>query len=184
MRASNEEKGRSRIRILEAAARLLRERGLEGASVGEIMREAGMTHGGFYRHFESKDALLSAALSQAFATFAQPMLDASGDDAHMASMTFSRRYLSADHLVAPGEGCPAAALGPEIARANPEVQTAFRDGVERILEGLARGTASDGSAREDALCALSMMLGAVILARGAGEPLAAEVLKACSGRIG
>jgi TetR/AcrR family transcriptional repressor of nem operon len=113
MRVSNEEKERSRERILAAAGRLFRERGIEGASVGDIMGAAGMTHGGFYRHFASKEDLLAAALAKAFAAFARPLSEAPSGETAQA---FRARYLSQAHRAAPGEGCPAAALGADVAR--------------------------------------------------------------------
>lgn len=180
MRVSSEEKERSRDRILAAAGRLMRENGIAGSSVGDIMKAAGMTHGGFYRHFASKDDLLAASLTAAFDAFARPLLDAPGDRAQDAAKLFRTRYLSADHRASPGVGCPAAALGSEISRSNKAVQDAFRDGVDRIAEGLARSRPQGRAARNDALRDLAMMVGAMVLARAAGDPLASELLEACA----
>lgn len=180
MRVSAEEKERSRDRILDAAGRLFREKGVAGSSVGDIMKSAGMTHGGFYRHFADKEDLLAESLSVAFEAFALPLLDAPEAEAPRAKRAFRDRYLSADHRVSPGVGCPAAALGSEIARADEAVQQAFREGVERIVAGLSRGEAQDRPARKDALRDLAMILGAVVIARAAGDPLASELLDACA----
>lgn len=180
MRVSTEEKDRSRKRILTAAGRLFRENGVQGASVGDIMAAAGMTHGGFYRHFADKDALLAAALTQAFEGFTRPLSDSAVADAAAAIDAFRALYLSTDHLATPGEGCPAAALGPDIARCGDDVRKAFSDGVSRMAEELARGKSLKDNAQNDAWRDLAMMVGAMVLARGAGETLAAEILQACA----
>lgn len=174
MRVSAEEKERSRARILAAAGRLFRENGVQGASVADIMREAGMTHGGFYRHFADKDALLAASLSEAFEMFAKPLGETGENTTTVAE--FRARYLSPDHLAAPGQGCPAAALGPDLARADLAVRAAFSDGVNRMIAGLAgQGDAT----RTDAIRDLAMLVGAMVLARGATDPLATEILSVC-----
>lgn len=180
MRVSTEEKNRSRARILAAAGRLFRENGVQGASVGDIMREAGMTHGGFYRHFADKDALLAAAVTAAFEAFAKPLQNSTDPGASAAVDAFRELYLSADHLATPAEGCPAAALGPDIARAGGPVRAAFSDGVNQLVEGLARGKTAEPSPRTAALRDLSMMVGALVLARGAQEAIASEILQACA----
>lgn len=166
MRMSAEAKDQSRARIVPAAARMFRERGIEGASLGDIMGAAGMTHGGFYRHFDGKDDLMAAALAEAFTAFAQ---GAAADP-----QVFCNRYLSADHIASPGNGCPAAALGPEVARASVPVRSAFAEGLEQVISGLSAKTGN----RDAALRTLSMMLGAVVLARATGGDLAQEILAA------
>lgn len=175
MRGSSEEKAQSRDRIVAAGARMFREQGAQGASVGEIMQAAGMTHGGFYRHFLDKDALLAAAIAKSFDDFTRPLLETSGDTAVEA---FRARHLSLGHRGAPGQGCPAAALGPDIARAGLGARAAFSDGVNRIAAGLAPG----GAPRAEALRDLALMVGAIVLARGTTDDLAAEILAACRQR--
>ena len=91
MRMSKDEKERSHQRIVASAARLFRERGLEGASVGDVMAAAGMTHGGFYKHFDSKDALAGSALALAFAEFTQPL---EGNDDRDGYALYRARYLT------------------------------------------------------------------------------------------
>jgi TetR/AcrR family transcriptional repressor of nem operon len=177
MRVSNEEKERSRQRILAAAGRLFRERGIEGASVGDIMGAAGMTHGGFYRHFAGKEDLLAAAISEAFAAFARPLAEAPSGEAAQA---FRDRYLSQAHRAAPGEGCPAAALGADVARASPALRAAFGAGVAQVAGGLAGDGGTE--ARQGALRDLSLMVGAMVLARACPDDLAAEILAACAAR--
>lgn len=180
MRVSSKEKERSRRRILAVAGRLMREKGIAGSSVSDIMTAAGMTHGGFYRHFASKEDLLAEALADSFEAFARPLLDVPEDTAQAAADAFRSRYLSAAHRASPGEGCPAAALGSDIARSDRGVQEAFRKGVNRIAEGLARARPEGEAARRAALRDLATMVGAMVLARAAGDPLASEVLDACA----
>jgi TetR/AcrR family transcriptional regulator, transcriptional repressor for nem operon len=179
MRVSNEEKERSRERIVAAAARLIRDCGLQGASVGDIMQAAGMTHGGFYRHFADKEHLLAAAITAAFDEFARPLQHTSNPT--RASDEFRARYLSPVHRLHRAKGCPAAALGPDVARAGSEVRAAFSAGVSKVADGLARGIQA-GDARELALRDLATLVGAMVLARAVDDTLAREILSACHAR--
>jgi TetR/AcrR family transcriptional repressor of nem operon len=176
MRVSNEEKERSRARILAEAAKLFRREGVAGASVGDIMQAAGMTHGGFYRHFADKEELLAAAITDAFDTFAAPLREAE-DPAH-AVARFQSRYLSGTHRANPERGCPAAALGIDVARADDRVRSAFSLGVEAMAKGIARGIEEE-DARAQSLRMLSMLVGAMVLARATDDRLAASILSAC-----
>lgn len=178
MRVSNKEKAKSRDRIVAAAARLFRERGIEGASVGDIMAAAGMTHGGFYRHFSDKEALVGAALTAAFEEFAQPLF-ASEADAARASQQFRERYLSNEHRGHPGQGCPIAALGPDIARNGEVARTSATLGVGRIVEGLARSSRITQRSREEAIRDLATIVGAIVLARSVDAKMAEEIIEAC-----
>src|SRR5262249_41242681 len=114
MRMSQEEKEKSHGRIVASASRLLRERGLAGASVGDVMKAAGMTHGGFYKHFDSKQALVEAAMGAAFAEFTDAL---ERGDPQQAVAAYRARYLSDGHKNHPGLACPVAAVGQEIGRA-------------------------------------------------------------------
>lgn len=178
MRVSNREKALSRQRILDAAGKLFRENGVDGASVGDIMREAGMTHGGFYRHFADKEALLAATLTKVFEEFARPLVDAPDAEAGLAA--FRNRYLSAEHLARPGSGCPAAAAGADIARQGLASREAFSEGVNLLAGGIARGLSSSANPRDESLRELAELVGAIILARAAQADLAKEILAACS----
>lgn len=177
MRMSREEKNESHKRILTSASRIVRERGLEGASVGAVMEDAGLTHGGFYKHFESKEALIEAALAEAFAEIARVLEDGEPDRAVAA---YRALYLSTDHKDNPGHGCPIAALGPEVAREPAHIKAAFGRGVRRIVAGLGRD--KTGTAHVKAVAALrelSMLVGAIVIARASDEQTARDVLAAC-----
>lgn len=199
MRVSQEEKGRSHARIVESAARLFRERGLDGASVADVMKEAGMTHGGFYKHFEGKDALVEAALAIAFDQFVAALrgeeLDAAVSqvfprlastlrvgEAGRSEAAVRSVYLSDAHVAERGLGCPVAALGTEIARSSASIRRAFGAGVRRVVEAIAerrRGTAA--ARRAAAIREFSMLVGAVVIARASDPETGEEVLSACAG---
>jgi len=181
MRVSQAEKDRSHARIVDSAARLLRERGVENTSVTDVMSDAGLTHGGFYRHFDSKDALTVAAVQAAFDQFLRPLEDriAAGDsDAALAQ--FRTLYLSQGHVEHAGMGCPVPSLASEIGRAGPALKDAFAAGVRRSIAALAAGagdTSPDGMAA--AAREFAMLAGAVMLARAAGRQTAHDILAAC-----
>lgn len=180
MRVSNEEKTRTRARILDSAARRLRAQGPEGASVADVMRDAGLTHGGFYRHFATKDDLLSAALGAAFGSFTGPLGEqVDNGDATAAVAAFRDLYLSPHHVAHPEAGCPVAAAGSDLGRAAPSVKSAFGDGVERIVALLAEAeTGPPDARRQRALRRFALMVGAVVIARASPPDLAAEALAA------
>lgn len=178
MRMSQEEKARSRARIVASASRLFRERGLEGASVADVMQEAGMTHGGFYKHFDSKDALVERALEDAFSGFVAAL---AAGDAEQAFAEYRTLYLSPEHQAHPGRGCPVAALGAEVARSSAGIKAAFGAGVRRVIDAIAstrRGSAA--ARRAAALREFSMLVGAMVIARASDPALADEVLAACA----
>lgn len=182
MRVSNEEKERSRRRILDSASRLMRERGVEGTSVADVMGDAGMTHGGFYKHFQSKDELVGAALHEAFNQFAGPLAELIAAGAGKAAIdAYTARYLGGDHVAHPELGCPAAALGPDIGRGTEAAKAAFGDGVNRIVDLLAE--AGTGPARRKrAIRQFAMLLGAVVMARASDPATAETILDACRGQ--
>ena len=177
MRMSQEEKEKSRARIVANASRLIRERGLEGASVGDIMKAAGMTHGGFYKHFESKEALVESAIDAAFSEFLKVLEEGEPEDAVRA---YCSLYLSEDHKNHPGMGCPVAAVGPEVGRMPESLKAAFGAGVKRIVAALARVMKGSAKAKEAAaLREFSMLVGAMVIARACDDDTSRAVLEAC-----
>ena len=131
MKVSKAQAAENRQGILDAAARLYRERGLTGVGVADITRDAGLTHGGLYRHFASKDALVQEACTQAF-DWSIPVLD--GERPHATVGNRVQRYLSPEHRDAPGSGCPVAALAVDAARAGGGVSEVFAQGIERNIQ--------------------------------------------------
>lgn len=165
-------------RILETAARAIRRSGYDGTGVADIMKEAGLTHGGFYAHFPSRDAMLAEAADRAGAetivSTESIFAKASKDKALQALVS---AYLSDDHTANIETGCFFAALGSEMPRQAPEVREASTRRIKEmitLIEGQlsdqSHPTASKLSVREEALLMVSTMVGTLLLARAVDEP--------------
>ena len=154
--------------VIKAASRLLRLKGVEGLSIAVLMRSEGMTHGGFYRHFKSKTALVEAAIDDMFAPFIKMVIeDAKSLGPGEAVNRYVDRYLSADHVAHPEMGCPIAAFSTEALRLKFPARKAFAAHVAKLKDGLARGLKPATHETADAL--LSLLVGAVVLARSAPD---------------
>jgi TetR/AcrR family transcriptional repressor of nem operon len=168
MRYQAEHKQETRQRVLHAAARAIRSDGPHRIGVAAVMREAGLTHGGFYAHFASKDELVAAAVSQMFDDALAHWARCSDgrDDAH-ALAGYLRLYLSMAHRDAPGKGCPIAALASDLPRLDASTRTAFAAGVRRLADAIASPLARLGhdDARGLASSVLAELVGAITLAR-------------------
>lgn len=173
---SQAEKAQSRERILAEAARQIRDAGLESVSVGALMKTVGLTHGGFYRHFESREALLVAALERALVE-GEAKLDVGDRAANAPSFSgIVRGYLSPRHRDARESGCAVAALACDAARADPAAREVMSGHVETLIAALAR-TLDGDEAR--ATLALSAMVGALTLSRVVTDPERSDaILKA------
>jgi TetR/AcrR family transcriptional repressor of nem operon len=169
MRRSREDKARSRERIVEVAAARIRQSGTEAPGVAEIMRDAGLTHGGFYKHFDSREQLIEAALQQAMIEGDQRVTDVTEGAADPLA-AFVDWYVSAEHVADPGTGCAVAALGADVGRGAEPLRATYRAQVERYLVRLEQLLGS----RERATVALATLVGAITVARGLGEPVLAE----------
>ena len=161
----------NRARIVETASTLFRERGYDGIGVAELMGAAGFTHGGFYKHFESKTDLMAQAAQCGIARTAANI-------AGVDRSAFVKYYLSRKHRDNPGEGCTMAALGTDAARQSEQVRKAFAGGIEDMLALLALDA---GSTRAESIDTLARLVGAIVLSRACpeGSPLADEILRAC-----
>ncbi|QDL92567.1 TetR/AcrR family transcriptional regulator [Paroceanicella profunda] len=171
MKVSKEQMAENRGRILAQAARLFRDKGFDGVSVAEVMKAAGLTHGGFYGHFASKDDLIAQTMAHALA---DAETDKDGFDAALAS------YLSPAHRDAPGAGCPTAAFASDARRQAPEARAAMSAGLERHVARLATSLEEKGvpDTRTAAIGTWSAMVGAVILARSVDDAaLSDEILR-------
>jgi TetR/AcrR family transcriptional repressor of nem operon len=181
MRVTQQDMEAGHRRIVEGASRLLRERGVRDTSVADAMRQAGMTHGGFYRHFETKDDLVIEALRQAFDDFAKPLEERQQFEASKAvAAEYRSLYLSEQHLEHPGQGCPMPALGSDIARAGDAVKSEFGAGVQGLIAAMA--STMDGTPDERKSAAtrdLAMLAGAILIARASDGVTARSVLQAC-----
>ncbi|KQM22226.1 TetR/AcrR family transcriptional regulator [Novosphingobium sp. Leaf2] len=172
MRVSRKQMDANRVRILEEAGRLFRERGFDAVTVADVMKAAGLTHGGFYGHFESKDALIAAVVAHSLSPDRVATAELGG---------LVDAYLSPAHRDTPAQGCPTASLAGLMRLQTPEAKAAMASGVEAQLARLVQSmpAASDGERRQAAIGQWAAMVGAVVLARAVGEvPLADEILSA------
>jgi TetR/AcrR family transcriptional repressor of nem operon len=189
-RVSRQQTDTNRATITEAAARLIRERGIDGLSVADLMASAGLTHGGFYGHFESKEALAATACRSAFDQSVQRWNRrvASAADATSARAALIEAYLSKPSRNSPGSSCPATALAADVARQSPEapVREAYLEGTEALLSILSALEPGEdaASARRTALAEFSLLLGALLLSRAtAGHSLSDECLAAAHDQL-
>ena len=138
MRRSREAAARTRQEIVKAASTLLRERGLHGVSVANLMSEIGLTHGGFYTHFKSKEALMSEAMEAAFGETMNAWHKVASTKKRIGFTNLVDLYLGERHLKDPGTGCAVPALGSEIARASTAVQESVAKGINEMIEVLSK----------------------------------------------
>lgn len=174
MKVTKDVRAAHREALLEAASRLVRERGPDGVGVAEVSAAAGLTHGGFYRQFASKDALVAEAVER---SFAETTRAAAAACAEGGLERFAESYLSPAHVADRAGGCVIAALGGDMPRQGDEVRGAYAQGLRAYLEALA-GTSED---RDEAIRRLAMMVGALYIARGVAgidDALADQVLEA------
>ncbi|MBB6224219.1 TetR/AcrR family transcriptional regulator [Rhizobium leguminosarum] len=179
MGRSQLEKQKTHEKIVETASKRLREEGLEGIGVADLMKEAGLTVGGFYKHFASRDDLVAEAIQAASDSWGHK-LEAEGiDPAKMTAADVADRYLSAYHRDNPGEGCPFAALTSDISRSGDKARGIATQRLQRNFEALAsKASGADAERRRKAVIAFAMMAGGVGLARiSSDEALSAEILE-------
>lgn len=181
MRVSQQEMDMSHRRIVEGASRLFRERGVRSTSVAEAMGAAGMTHGGFYRHFATKEELVVAAVRAAFDEFIAPLEARQAiESPEKAVAEFMSMYLSPEHVAQPGFGCPLPALAADSARDSGALRKEVSSGLERLVQAFVKaGVGPARRRREQALRQISMLVGAVVLARAVDGDAARELLQAC-----
>jgi AcrR family transcriptional regulator len=162
---------RSHERIVEAAARAIRRSGYAGTGVADIMKEAGLTHGGFYAHFKSRDALLAEAVihaGQANAGRLDRKIQALGREGASPLRVLIESYLSDEHLAATESGCVVSALISEMPRQAPEVREASALRVQRLIERV-RGALPAGAEPAQAALITSAMVGGLQLSRAVGS---------------
>jgi TetR/AcrR family transcriptional repressor of nem operon len=177
---SQEEKAKTHQRIVEIAARRIRESGTDGPGVAEIMSEAGLTHGGFYKHFDSRADLVAEAVDAAIEQ-GRASLDARVEGAEDPLAAFVDAYLSTRHRDDPGTGCPVVALGADATRSGDRVRTAYRSQVEHYIAEMETllGGEEDEETRRRAIAAVTSMVGALLISRAIDdENLSDEILRA------
>ncbi len=171
MRRSKEDTAQSRNRITKAAARMFRENGIAETGVAEVMKTAGMTHGGFYRHFASKEALVSEAVSSAVGQTIGRLDQLEGKELRDAVQSYLSAYLSIGHVQSPGLGCPIAATGDEGARSQLDIRHVYSAAINRLQASLR--TALEERADNPETTAwqiVSQIVGAVTVARLLDDP--------------
>jgi TetR/AcrR family transcriptional repressor of nem operon len=176
MRKSRQEAAQTRKRIIRTASGEFRRNGIVATGLNELMSAAGLTHGGFYKHFESKDQLVAEACAEAVETAIQERLTAVASGGVGAAAA----YLSTEHRDNPAMGCPLAAMGSELARSNERARAAATAGFLKLVEIMTKqfGRTRPAAARRRALVAVATMIGALTMSRIVTDPkLSAEILK-------
>ncbi|MBH5367126.1 TetR/AcrR family transcriptional regulator [Bradyrhizobium glycinis] len=181
MRYSREHKQETHDRIVKKASVRLREKGAHGIGVADLMKEAGLTHGGFYAHFDSREALVIEAFAYAMDRSMEHWRKLTGEAAPEKRLALiAESYLSTLHRDNPGHGCSIPALGAEIARESPKTRKAFAGKLDEMIETLTDTIPNmpRKAARKQAIATLATMAGTMLLARIAGSSeLSDEMLK-------
>jgi TetR/AcrR family transcriptional repressor of nem operon len=182
MRYSREHKQETHARIVRKASIRLREKGAHGIGVADLMKEAGLTHGGFYAHFDSRDALVIEAFVYAIDRSLENWRKLAGETPPEKRLaTIIETYLSPTHRDDPGHGCAITSLGAEIARESPKTRRAFAAKTEQLIDLVADQIQDVPRkvARKQATSLLATMMGTLVLSRiaGSGE-FSDEVLQA------
>ncbi|AJA09767.1 transcriptional regulator [Sphingopyxis fribergensis] len=181
MRYSQTHKAETRERVLKEAAKEIRAKGPDNVAVSGIMARAGLTHGGFYAHFPSKDALVNEAIGAMFADARArtERIDTDGDPRSVLR-AYVDFYLSAKHRDSRDRGCPLPTLSGDFARSQPATRERFGAGVEGIASRLAAPLAKLGfaDAQAESYALLAQLVGGVALARAVGDPALSDAMLA------
>ena len=172
MRYSREHKLETHARIVRKASVRLREKGAHGIGVADLMKDAGLTHGGFYAHFDSREALVIEAFTHAMDRSIgrwRKLAEQTSPEKRLAMIV--NTYLTPLHRDDPGHGCSVPALGAEIARESPKTRRAFAGRLEQMIDTLAAQLPGvpRKAARKQAMAAIATMMGTLVLARVAGS---------------
>src|SRR6516225_1411512 len=168
MRKSRIEAAKTRERIVTAAAAEFRQHGIAATGLADLMKAAGLTHGGFYRHFASKDQLVAEACSAAIATMTERVASSASRERGRKGLEAAvAGYLSTEHRDNPRDGCPLAALGSEMARADTQTRAAATAGFLRLVDALASGIdeGTPDEVRRRAMVAALTLIGALTVSR-------------------
>lgn len=186
MRVSRQQAAASRERILDTASRLFRERGLDGIGVADLMKGAGLTHGGFYGHFASKEDLMAQACARSLEASVQRWVRKAALGPREGLAAIVKSYLSTQHRDSPGTGCTLATLSGDVARQGAAVRGTATEGVQALVETLTRlmPGRTKPVRRKKALAAFATMVGALVLARAVDDAkLSKQILDAAAGQI-
>lgn len=181
MRYSNDHKAGTRQRVLKEAAREIRAKGPDGVAVAGVMARAGLTHGGFYAHFESKDAMIADAIGTMFED-ARDRADTidQGGDPRAALRAYVDFYLSPAHRDHRDRGCPLPTLSGDLARSSDGQRARFGQGVEGLTMRLAKALGAIGATdpHGEGTAMLAQMVGAVALSRAVADPIQSDAILA------
>lgn len=171
MKVSRKQAAENRERILDVAAQLFREKGFDGIGIADLMKSAGLTHGGFYNQFASKEDLAAQATARAIeqnGEYWAKVFDSEADPWRV----YVERYLSSAHRDNPGNGCTFAALGAEAHRHDPAVAKAFTEGLQQTFDRLEAVVPEmgPGTSRQRAITAMAALVGALVMARAVDNP--------------
>jgi len=183
---SQADKAQTHQRLVRAAAGQFRDKGIDGISLAELMKLLGLTHGGFYKHFASRDELVGEAVDYALADGDQTMRGLLFKDGKPDLAHFVGTYLSEAHRDSRATGCTIAALSADVARKGEDLHAPFRDQIERNIGTLSEALEGvpAGQRRDQALLLLSALYGALSMARAAGDSrLSQEVLRTVGGKL-
>jgi TetR/AcrR family transcriptional repressor of nem operon len=180
MRYSESHKERTRLRVLGEAAAAIRTQGAERVSLAEVMAAAGLTHGGFYAHFESKDDLIAQAITHMFdGTYDRLLRVTEGREPAAAIASYVDFYLSPSHRLERANGCPIATLSGDLPNLSDRARERFTDGTERVVAALAKLAKKLGAKDAEAIAwsAIAEMAGALALSRTVSDERAAAILR-------
>jgi TetR/AcrR family transcriptional regulator, transcriptional repressor for nem operon len=180
MTAKTEQKERTRAAIIDSACKLLREHGIGGTRVADVMAGAGLTVGGFYAHFTSKEALIDDAVRRTSAFMRKRLFDRIEEKpAAVRAEVVLKRYLSTAHRDDPASGCPMPAIAGEVATASPEHRDVLAEQISELADELSTHL-TKGEKRTTAIAMIALMYGGISLARAVkGTELSDEILRAC-----
>jgi TetR/AcrR family transcriptional repressor of nem operon len=185
MRVTREQAAANREKVLEAAGTLFRKHGFDGIGVADIMKRAGLTHGGFYGHFPSKADLAAESCARVLGT--EGWVERLTGTRNPSLGALTRAYLSTQHRDDPSHGCLIAAVGSDVARQPRAVRRAFTEGLRARVDALLRLVPGRSAAarREKALATMAGLVGALMLSRAVEDPtLSDEILEAAATTFG
>ena len=186
MKVTREQAQRNRTRVLEVAGRLFRERGFDGIGVDDLMRGAGLTHGGFYANFNSKEDLVAESCARSLTELIEGWSKVADRANAGALNAIVAEYLSTNHRDNPGNGCVMAALGADVARKGPGVRHAVTEAIRPFVELLTRVVPGRSKAvrRKKALATYASLVGGIVLARAVDDrALSKEILHAVAASV-
>lgn len=186
MKVTREQAKKNRARVLDVAGRLFRQKGLDGIGVDDLMKNAGLTHGGFYANFKSKEDLMAQSCEHSHDELVESWSNLAARATGDPLTAVVAGYLSPRHLKDPGNGCVVAALGADLARKSPFVRHGVTEGMRRFVELLTQIVPgrSGVARRKRALATYASLVGAMVLARAADDPaLSKEILRAIAASL-